>query len=151
MNTSHLGALNAQFPIAQYGSLCVNGANITHIKVVDERTYRLTPAHLPVELLWPVACACLDVGAGVVYTFSGAFEHARLISVFDLESGCEQVNTQEPIFGFVTASGHFFNRAGMQSVLKAHQAQYLKHPEVYKETFTSDDIAWSKVKASLKR
>lgn len=150
--------LVAEFPIAtedpdstEPGSLDLGDKELRTIKFVSESMLMRDLVKDPevVKDLYVVACACLDYKNQKVYTFNSAREHARLCQVFGLDSTQEQIWVNEGlIFGFVTASGHFFNRETMYFVLSKHHPKILK-PAACGSWFNSEMINWKEVMNNL--
>lgn len=150
--------LVAEFPIAsedpdskEPGSLDLGDKELRTIKFVSESTLMRDLVKDPevVKDLYVVACACLDYKNQKVYTFNSVHQHARLCQVFGLDSTQEQIWVNEGlIFGFVTASGHFFNRETMYFVLSKHHPKILK-PAACGSWFNSEMINWKEVMNNL--
>lgn len=148
----NLLGLDATFPIATddprgdaIGQLDLGDRLIHEITVIPKREFMQEATPEMIAEFYPMACAILDFKKGVVYTFNMATEHSRLIAAFGIVPGTNQTNLEDDLIcGFVTASGHFFNRESMQYFVEKHHPQFKKKSsEEY--FFNSSMVNWKVV------
>ena len=101
--------------------------------------------------LWPTGVAAFDTAEKVVYVSQThrRASHDDLIYNYDLPSTYqEDVLNGEIIYGFVTASGHFLNRAEMAYWVQSKFPELIKKP-IENDRLNSSNIDWGKVIAKL--
>jgi hypothetical protein len=129
-NPRRLRNLRIEADLPEGMTLDLGDSNVTKVKIISERD-RLgagdDPALMPTgERLWVCGCAIYDGKKNVVYTWAGASAHNQIMRQFDLESSSEQDLLNKLIFGFVTGSGHFFNREAMEDLLRKHHPNNIR-------------------------
>lgn len=143
--TISLNDLNQEVPIIDGMTISIQGKEFTHVTLNNDSVM----AQVRPEDLCIIACAVYSHEQGVVYTYTGCQEHARLILFWMLDSTSNQTElNSDPIYGFITRSGHFVNRHRAQKYMQTYHANKLRGPayEACADTgLISGQVDWTKV------
>lgn len=129
-----------------------HGSPIRSVKIVPDTVWFGNT--LPAEDMYAISCAVLDWTNKVVYARTG-YTHTGIMNAVH-ESGSEvcDVTTDTSqqrwtdkglISGFVTASGHFFNRAATHYVMRRYHPDLLTEKALPMAYFGPEMINWHAV------